>query len=119
MDNFIKWEAVSSWMVPLTIEEKREKRKYLAEKIWTVNDNNKLKEFIINLLDENDSSVEDIILDIYELSENSMSQNSQWDLIADGSTRLRAKKLLLELTGVHKWKTVEIKTDFLQLVYWW
>lgn len=94
------------------------KRKYLSKKLNEQKSQADLWVYIQELLERNDASVEDLIMDIYDISTTAQSQNAQGDVIDDANARLKAKKMLLELAGVYKPKQVEVKVNLLQYVCW-
>ena len=100
-----------------TALSKKLNRKYLESMIKNQKTQWELNSFVQDLLERNNSWVEDLILDIRDISENAISQNAKWDIIPDAKARLSAKKMLLEMAGIYKPKQVDVKINLLQYVY--
>jgi hypothetical protein len=55
---------------------------------------------------------------VFDESNKVVTQNARWDIIPDYKSRAQLKIKLLEGMGVVKWKQVEVKVNFLNLLFW-
>ena len=78
-----------------------------------------IQTYIQWILRDKGASVENIIGDIVDLSDNATMSTPLGDVIEDPKTRLNAKKLLLELSWIYKqWKwNINMNFDFTSMLY--
>lgn len=64
------------------------------------------------------ADAESMLKSLFDDANKVISQNSKWDIIPDYAARAKLKLELLKSMGVIKDKVVEVKVNFLNLLFW-